>query len=160
RVFGTTTLSDSFRVAGFSPWAEVVAHDGRRVTLRGFLYRVPDGAAVARAAGAEASTALDDPDAWLPLPPAQARIAFTVLGDRRSVAAVAPDSSRLRTQVRVAPNPARGGCRVFGAPGSRILCVDLAGRAVRFATLDPDRGEFSWDGRDAFGQPVRPGLYF
>jgi hypothetical protein len=173
-VWGTTTLRDGFHLAHFSPWAELAGREGRVVRLHGWLYRLPGAAAAARAAGAGWAIAKptrgagpdesDADDAWLPLPPDQARIAFTVIGPRRGPVPHIPDKSleipSSDPVIHAVPNPVRDHCVVSGPPGSRMVIVDLTGRAIRRTTLDPVRGRFDWDGRDAIGKRVPPGLYF
>jgi len=69
RVSGTMTVQGSFLLPYFAPWAEVAARDARGFTLRGFIYRqAPD----------QCEPCGDD--AYLPLPPDQARFGFTVIG--------------------------------------------------------------------------------
>jgi subtilisin family serine protease len=175
RVGGTMALRGDFRLAHWAPWAEVAAREGRAVTLRGYLYRVPWSAEVAasgafgaptprtrpisRALGLEPQP--DSADFWLPLPPDQARIGFTVFGpvERHGPASV-PARAAPEARFQVAPNPARFPVRISGPPGARVTVVDLQGRVVLRASLDPSRGEFTWDGRDRFGRRASPGLYF
>ncbi|HEY2955660.1 MAG TPA: S8 family serine peptidase [Candidatus Eisenbacteria bacterium] len=105
RVGGTMTVRGNFRIPYFTPWAEVAARDARSFTLRGFIYRQSD-----------ATCFPCGDDAYLPLPPDQARFGFTVMGrvDR------APS-------VRVtAPRPDQG-----VAPGDTL--------AVAFEARDPDQ---------------------
>ena len=153
RVGGTMALRGDFSLAHWAPWAEVAARDGRRVTLRGFLYRVP----LEGASGIE--PAPDSADAWLPLPPDQARIGFTVFGRRvPPPTAVAPEASP-ETALRIAPNPARGPLRVSGPAAGRVVIRDLLGRRIRTLVLDA-AGRASWDGRDERGAGTPAGLYF
>jgi len=105
RVGGTMTVRGDFRIPYFTPWAEVASRDEHSFTLRGFLYRQSD--ATCNPCG---------DDAYLPLPPDQARFGFTVLGrvDRApSVAVTAP-----RADQRL-------------GPGDTL--------AVAFEARDPDR---------------------
>ncbi|MEO5618072.1 MAG: hypothetical protein ABIS67_09890, partial [Candidatus Eisenbacteria bacterium] len=155
RVGGTMALRGDFSLAHYAPWAEVAERDGRNVTLRGYLYRVP----VAVNAGIE--TAPDSADFWLPLPPDQARIGFTVFGavDREPPLAALP-AGAAPALLHAWPNPSRGEVRISGPPGARIVVLDLAGRVVREAVLDPARGEFLWDCTDPAAIRVPPGLYF
>ena len=89
RVAGTMTVRGTFKLSYFVPWAEVAAQDARTFTLRGYLYRQ--------------SPETCDPcgdEAYLPLPPDQARFGFTVIGrvDRPpsvSVAFLPPDASHV-----------------------------------------------------------------
>ena len=78
RVAGTTTLRSGFHLPYFVPWAEVkewsppgtsLTGSARAFTLRGYLYRVL----------VDSCRGCPD-DAYLPLPPDQARFGFTVLG--------------------------------------------------------------------------------
>jgi hypothetical protein len=146
RVGGTMALPPGFRLDHYAPWAEVAARDGREATLRGYLYRLPNAAP-------------DSAEAWLPLPPDQARIAFSIVGPVRRPAAVSRPLPAVAS-FRVAPNPARGRARMSGPPGAWIALLDVAGRRILTARLDPDHGAFEWDGRDQSGRRVHPGLYF
>lgn len=91
--------------------------------------------------------------------------------------------SRLGPELRVAPNPTVGPCRIElratrDADDFRLRVVDVSGRLVRFldfagepaSTLargadesESPTGEtrrWQWDGRDAAGRPVTAGIYF
>ena len=153
RVGGTMALRGDFSLAHWAPWAEVAARDGRRVTLRGFLYRVP----LEGAAGIE--PAPDTSDAWLPLPPDQARIGFTVFGRRAPPPTAATAGAPPAPGLGVVPNPALGPMTVTGPAGAHVRIADLAGRGVRALVLDA-AGRAAWDGRDARGVRVPAGLYF
>jgi len=69
-----------------------------------------------------------------------------------------------------APNPARGGTRLwYGVPADRaggaldLAIFDLSGRRVRTlesGRAEPGRHSASWDLRDASGAPARAGVYF
>jgi len=81
-----------------------------------------------------------------------------------STAAARPTETAL---MPVAPNPASGPSLVrfalahASAVGLAVYGVD--GRLVRQLARDsrePGLYQVSWDGRDAAGQPARPGLYF
>ncbi len=87
RVGGTMTVRGDFRIPYFAPWAEVESQGAREFTLRGYIYRQAD-----------AQCAPCGDDAYLPLPPDQARFGFTVIGrvDRPPTVHVAflpPDAS-------------------------------------------------------------------
>ncbi len=78
RVGGTTTVRGGFRLPYFVPWAEVVEWSppgtglpgsGRSFTLRGYVYRILAG-----------NSRSGPDDAYVPLPPDQARFGFTVIG--------------------------------------------------------------------------------
>lgn len=80
---------------------------------------------------------------------------------------VADEILRGARDMSVRPNPTRGGCDVTfaPAPGERgnMLVFDSQGRTVRLLQANPDgRGGMSarWDGCDARGGRVRPGVYF
>jgi subtilisin family serine protease len=71
--------------------------------------------------------------------------------------------SQLRLSLRARPNPARGRIDLVigGSPGSalHVDILDMGGRRVR--GLDGvTGGRVHWDGTDAGGWPVAPGLYF
>jgi hypothetical protein len=64
--------------------------------------------------------------------------------------------------LRAWPNPGRGAVRFSAGPAdcSDVLAVfGLDGRLIRRLTPTA-RGEWSWDGRDASGKVVTPGIYF
>ena len=161
RVGGTMALRGDFSLAHWAPWAEVTARDGRRVTLRGFLYRVPLEAAagIERPATLAAATAPDTADAWLPLPPDQARIGFTVFGRRAAPPAGVALETPATPALGVAPNPTRGPAILSGPGGARVVITDVGGRRIRTLTLGP-AGRAGWDGRDEAGEPAPAGLYF
>lgn len=101
---------------------------------------------------------------------------FTTIGNRPfahvavftdGTAGVAPVTRAPIAQLEIAPNPSRGAAslrfRMPAAAAGEVAIYDLAGRRVRVLA----RGDFaagdrrmSWDGRDASGRPVAPGLYF
>ena len=70
----------------------------------------------------------------------------------------------------MSPNPARGPATIafeLGAEAGRgeaeLLCYDLGGRLVRRmsrALAGAGRYQWTWDGADARGRAVLPGLYF
>ncbi|MBI1798438.1 MAG: S8 family serine peptidase [Candidatus Eisenbacteria bacterium] len=66
----------------------------------------------------------------------------------------------LPRSLAVAPNPARGLTRIEGPGGARVAILDLAGRRVREATLDPSSGTWTWDGLDSSGARAPAGIYF
>jgi len=172
RVGGTMALRGDFTLAHWAPWAEVAARDGRRVTLRGYLYRVPmtanaPAAQLARSASdlgrALRATGLepapDSADFWLPLPPDQARIGYTIFGRTRPLPLATPPRAPIDPPLAIAPNPTRGPATLRGPAGARVALSDLAGRRVGSLVLDPD-GRARWDGRDARGARLPAGLYF
>jgi flagellar hook assembly protein FlgD len=80
---------------------------------------------------------------------------------------VSPVIPTLAAQLGVAPNPSRGTValrfRLPAAGNGEFSMYDLRGRRVRVLA----RGSFpagdqglSWDGRDASGRRVAPGIYF
>jgi subtilisin family serine protease len=87
RVGGTMTVRGDFRIPYFTPWSEVIAQDAHSFTLRGYIYRQSD---------ATCSPCGDD--AYLPLPPDQARFGFTVIGrvDRSPTVTLTPPAGGLR----------------------------------------------------------------
>jgi hypothetical protein len=63
--------------------------------------------------------------------------------------------------LRAYPNPFRSGVYVTlegGPAGANADILDAAGRRVR--SLGEIGSTLSWDGRDALGRPVSPGVYF
>jgi len=67
----------------------------------------------------------------------------------------------------VAPNPTRSGSRIrFTIPSTgaaSLALFDLSGRRIRTlaeARFEAGPAEIVWDGRDASGRPVGPGMYF
>jgi len=75
-----------------------------------------------------------------------------------------------RVVLQVAPNPTRGGARIFatmpsdtGAHLGTVSIYDTTGRLVRKLTAGPDRprsAHLTWDGRSAAGVLVTGGTYF
>ncbi len=147
RIGGTFAARGDYRLDYFAPSAEIVAREGRRFTLRGWLYRID-----------EDSCATCD-DAYVPLAPSNVRFGFTALGPvTRQVlappAAVPEPGTAFR--FKAGPNPFREALDL-SLPGEGIVTVhDAAGRVLsRFATGRVAR----WDGRDAAGRRAPPGLY-
>jgi hypothetical protein len=142
RVSGTSTVRGAFRTSYLTPWAEVVDRDARGFTLRGHVFH--------------ALGAVDPGDAWIPVPPDQARFGFTVLG-------VTPSTSAARVmhaeRLRAAPNPFRTSTRIEAPRPGRLMIHDLAGRLVHASRIGTERG-MEWDGRGLRGEDVAPGLYF
>jgi len=148
RAGGTFTTRGDFRMPYWTPWAEVIAREGRSFTLRGYVFRVTDPAC--GACGGEA---------WLPLPPDQARFGFTVLGPvERGPGAGAPVPA-CDAHLGAHPNPFRAVTWISGPAGARVTIFDVAGRVLRRARLDGTMGALAWDGQDGRGRSVRPGLY-
>ena len=146
RVGGTMTVRGDFRIPYFTPFAEIVAQDERSFTLRGYIYRQSD-----------ATCAPCGDDAYLPLPPDQARFGFTVMGPVSHAAAT--PSKAAPALVRISPNPMSISARIEAAGAGHVEIADMSGRRVRAVTLA--RGAtFEWDGRDASGHGLPPGLYF
>jgi len=147
RVGGTMALRGDFQLSHYAPWAEVARREGREVTLRGYLYHVLG--------------APDSMEAWLPLPPDQARIGFTVLGRvRRGTRTGVANAAVPPAPLRATPNPTRGATRILGPPAARFTVTDLAGRVVLRGALDPRDGTFEWDGRGWDGRRLHAGVYF
>lgn len=144
RAKGTSTLPAGRPPAAWTSWSEVASRGERTATLRGYLYRVLDAGS-------------DDAGAWLPVPPDQARLAFTVLGTVGH--APAAGATWLGPIVRPSPNPFRSATALWGPPHAPVEIFDLAGRRVRAVVLDGS-GRAHWDGHGADGMPVGPGLYF
>lgn len=87
----------------------------------------------------------------------------------RTTAAVEPASGAAFALSAPAPNPTAAGARFTltvpagGGPAVRLAVFGIDGRLVReiaSGPLAPGRHDFAWDGRDAAGARVRPGLYF
>ena len=145
RVGGTMAVRGDFRIPYFAPWAEVIARAPRAFTLRGYLYRVEGGPA-------------GEAGLHLPLPPDQIRFGFTVIG-RVARGAWAPPTSRADGPLTVAPNPCRTSVRIAAPRGADIAIYDLAGRCVRRLDSDGSVRPATWNGRDASGRSLPPGLY-
>jgi hypothetical protein len=103
-------------------------------------------------------------DAGLYVPLAQTGQAAVGIG--MTPLAAEPPAAPARLQLRIAPNPARGGT-VF-AVGSdragpwRLRVTDTRGRLVRRLDAPADTPgvrSVPWDGCDAGGRPVPPGIY-
>jgi hypothetical protein len=145
RVAGTSTLRADFDQPWHAPWCEARI-EGRTVVLRGYAFRLEDGAGPDAAAD----------DAWIPLPPDQMRFAFTVAGPvRRDSGAAAPGPAALA----VSPNPARGTVWI-DTPGAGSLAVyDVRGRMIWRAPRRGAAARVAWPGIDAGGRPAPPGVY-
>ena len=155
RVGGTFTVPAGFRLPYWAPWCEIAEIGSRSFTLRGYLYRVLD---------ADLPAGLTD--AWLPVPPDQARFGFTVIGHvERGAVADAPPPAAVAPAARLIarPNPFLDGVRLIGPRGlaesARLTVTDLAGRMVARPIIDRARGESVWDGCDTHGRPVPAGVY-
>ena len=65
--------------------------------------------------------------------------------------------------LRLRPNPATGDVRIdlagLASRGATIEIVDPSGRRVRTMSLDAGATGATWDGRDAVGRSVPPGIY-
>ena len=147
RVGGTMTVRGDFHIPYFTPWAEIAAQDQHSFTLRGYIYRQSDSTCVPCG-----------DDAYLPLPPDQARFGFTVIGPvRRGHAASPPQAAP--ALVRISPNPMSISAHIEAAGAGRVEIADASGRRVRAVSLAAG-ATFEWDGRDASGRGLPPGLYF
>lgn len=62
-------------------------------------------------------------------------------------------------RVHAVPNPARLGARLDATQATTLVVMDVAGRRVRELKAEP-RGRVRWDGRDARGDRVPPGVYY
>jgi subtilisin family serine protease len=144
RAAGTSTLPARLETA-WTSWSEVTPRGARAVTLKGYLYRALDAEP-------------DDSEAWLPVPPDQARLAFTVMGKTRRPPATEPAAPK-SLAIRATPNPFRGEIALAGWPHATVGIFDLAGRRVRGLVLDGS-GHARWDGRRDDGRPTGAGLYF
>lgn len=142
RVAGTFAMRSDFRPPYVVPWAEVAGRDGRWVTLRGHLFRIEGD---------------HGDDGWVPLPPDQIRIGYTLIG-RRVPPAAAAAVERPRP-LDAAPNPFRHVVRLRGTPGAAVAIYDVAGRRCGQGRLDSE-GIWVWNGRDASGHELPAGLYF
>ena len=144
RVGGTFTLQGDYRVEGLVPWAEVVHHTDRSVTLRGFLYQVIDDTSGAA-------------DLDVPLPRDQVRFGFTLIGPVGRPAEIVTRSLRDRSGLTASPNPFTRSVRLRGRPGDAIAIVDVAGHTWFRASIGPS-GVVTWDAA-AGRRPAPPGLY-
>ena len=143
RVGGTSTVRGGFRLPYFAPWAEVVSQGAHSFTLRGYVYQNADACAGC--------------DEFIPVPAAEMAFGFTVMGPVNRGAPPPPGSGP--PALRVTPNPAPGLARIASVPGASVTILDLSGRRVREAAVDPVTGAWSWDGTDAAGRRVRAGVY-
>jgi subtilisin family serine protease len=153
RVGGTFTVRPGHALAYFAPWAEVAGESsatgdqrgpvrvaGRRFTLRGYAYLLETS----------------EGERWIPLPPDQLRIGFTVIGRvRREPAGETPRPRSLSAL----PNPFRTTTRIDLAGPGDLRIADISGRLVLRAALGPGARSFQWDGRDGHGRRVPPGVY-
>ena len=142
RVGGTSTVRGGFRLAYFAPWAEVVGQSAHSFTLRGYIYQNADTCAGC--------------DELIPIPAEELSFGFTVMGP---VNRGSPQPSGGPVTLSFAPNPAVGAARILSVPGATITILDLSGRLVRKTAVDPATGAWDWDGLDASGRRVRPGVY-
>lgn len=153
RIARSTTLRDARSLTWLAPWAELVTADADSITLRGTVYRIED-------ARVGSLGAIDTMTRWLPVAADSARIAWTMWG-RASVtpSSVTPGGAApRRPRLAAAPNPFARMTRLSGHPGTVVDLFDVRGRRVRTLRLGP-AGEAAWDGRDACGDRVAPGLY-
>lgn len=93
------------------------------------------------------------------------RSIWTAIVDRQSAGISELRDSGGRIMIR--PNPARSFAEISGADGRGqpvvVSIIDLQGRTVRsFLAGSPGGAGWSarWDGEDAMGRPVAPGVYF
>lgn len=73
---------------------------------------------------------------------------------------IGPEPELERGRLRAFPNPSPGPVEfsMNGQVEGRLRIVDIAGRIIR--ELEFGSGRMAWDGQDAAGQRVTPGLYF
>ncbi len=109
RVAGTMAARGDFRIPYFSPSAEVVSHDDRHATFRGYVYRVSE------------DTCATCDEAYVPLPPSSVRFAFSVLGP----------VDRAPTLTITAPEP-----EASGRPGEELLVQWNASDPDRVSRLE------------------------
>jgi len=152
RIGGTWTVRPGFRLPYFAPWCEVVKGGGdpgsRSFTLRGYLYQVSEDALPAGVS-----------DAWVPVPPDQARFGFTVIGPVRRPPPLGVPAAPASWDLRASPNPFRDGVRIAGPAGARLTIADVSGRIVARLAIGAGGGAAAWDGRGPAGRPVPPGIY-
>jgi subtilisin family serine protease len=151
RIGGTWTVCPGFRLRYFAPWCEVVTGvdpDARSFTLRGYLYQVNDDALPAGVT-----------DAWVPVPPDQARFGFTVIGPVRRPPPLGVAATPAASGLRASPNPFRDGVRFAGPAGARLTVTDVGGRIVARLSIGSGSGVAMWDGRGPQGQLLAPGIY-
>ena len=143
RVAGTSTVRGDYRLPCFAPHAEVAWIDGRTFALTGWLYRI-----------AAASDSID-----LPLPFDQARFSITVLGPVRRPW-LSSGKFRGDPGLHASPNPFRSVLHIDTPRGAGVELFDIGGRRVRSWPVDGSVSTIDWDGRDAIGSSVPPGLYW
>jgi hypothetical protein len=89
----------------------------------------------------------------------------------RSTADLAPQagidvvSGDASVAVRVSPNPARGGLRIFfggslAGWAKEVVFYDVAGRVVGRASAPAGAGAMDWEAKDAHGRRLPSGIYF
>ena len=148
RVGGTLAVRGDFQLPYFAATAQVVARSGRTFTLRGYLYRLDDDSC---------ATCTDH---YVPLPPEYVRFGFTVIGKVQRGALAQPagvPAHATALRLTAGPSPFRDALELQVPAAGRLTIHDAAGRLLR--RLDATRGTTHWDGRDAMGRLVPPGLY-
>lgn len=147
RVGGTTTVrgpaavNRAFRLPYFTPWAEVASQSRRSFTLRGYIYQDADTCAGC--------------NEFIPVPSSDLTFGFTVLGPR----VTPPPWNGGPPPMTITPNPAPGNALIASEPGATVTILDLSGRLIRSAPVDPVTGLWRWNGCDSHGQRVRAGVY-
>lgn len=147
RIGGTFAARGDYRLQYFAPSAEIVARAGRTFTLRGWLYRID-----------EDSCATCD-DAYVPLAPSNVRFGFTALGPvTRPTADPAADvpAATANFRLTLGPNPFRGSVSLILPHAGLVTIHDVTGRELRRVS---GVQRWDWDGSDANGRSVPPGLY-
>jgi hypothetical protein len=153
RIASSTTLRDTSALVWLAPWARVVTIDADSLTLEGALDRIED----ARLAPGGIP---DTTRYWLPVPPAGARIAYTLWAHTRPTpTGVEPPAAHVsQPRLTAAPNPFAFVTRLGAAPGDEIALFDTGGRRVRRLRCSAD-GTSLWDGRDDGGRALSSGVY-
>ena len=180
RVDGTSVRATSARVDSVGAYA-IVGADGRVFVLLFNKHTAGETVTLALAGGAERAVALHRFTASVALAPAgttalaAGTLSLALPARSATLAVVAPattsaagDAARAAVAfgLRGVPNPARGETALeFTLPAGatiELVIFDLAGRRVREIARGPQAAgthRLRWDGRDARGRTVPPGVY-
>jgi thermitase len=136
------------------PWSDIVSFNGSSITVRTFVYQVLDF--------------LGRPVGWWPTEPANALMAYTVLGPLETVGVDLPGERPAGPlSLSCHPNPFTSSAEVsFGlaaAAHARVAVHDVAGRLVRILLDGPAESGINrirWDGKMVSNMDAPAGVYF